>query len=426
VERGRVGEAEAYRRLLLELRGLRSTVAIMECGVMKRAAASLHLSQPAVSRSLQEIESSLGLKLFERATRGMMPTPAGQILARRARRAFDELAIGCAEAVAIGANTRCNEHAGKRFAAVVGPQHLMSLIAVASLGSGPRAGEHLGRSQPTVYRNLVELEHLAGVSLFQRTSHGTSLVAAGDAILRGTKLALAELAIAEQELAVFEGRMMGRVVVGALPLSSGFLLPRAIDSLLGRHPQLQITVVDGTYDAMVHQLRCAEIDLIIGGMRLPSPSPYLQQELLFNDALAVVGRARHACLAGGGPTGLRDLVTQSWIVPLANTPARISFERAFQADGLECPVAQLQVNSPTVIRTLLLESDRLALLSPLQVESELRSGQLVQVLPMLPSTARSIGVSTRQNGCLSPAAEALVEELRTIARDIRDQNRLVA
>lgn len=66
-------------RLLCHLRGMRAVVAVTEAGTVRGAAFCLHVSQPAVSRALQELETVLSLKLFERASRGMVATPVGEI-----------------------------------------------------------------------------------------------------------------------------------------------------------------------------------------------------------------------------------------------------------------------------------------------------------------------------------------------------------
>ena len=399
-----------------ELRGLRALIAVLDEGVVGRAAEALHLSQPAVTRALRSLESRLGFPLFDRAARGMLPTAAGRILGVRARRALGELEKGCGNAISAGL-PRARAGAAPRFAALVTSPALASLIGVAEHGSGPRAAAGTGRSQPTIHRNLRDLEHLVGVPLFQRTSRGTRLTEGGDALLLGVKLAFSELAIAEDELAAFGGRLGGHVLVAALPLSSAFLLPRAIDGLLIRYPDVHVTVVDGTYDALIQQLRCAEIDLIVGALRLGGAPSDIAQEPLFEDALSVIARAGHPCLRGGGRR-LGDVLAYPWIVPLPRTPARKVFEEVFRGEGATCPVARLEVNSPSVVRSLLLASDRLALLSPLQIEVELGTGQLVEVPVALERPTRTIGVATRRDGSLSPASEALLVELRSLASDV--------
>jgi DNA-binding transcriptional LysR family regulator len=70
----------------MELRHLRHFVAIAEAGSMALAARRLHLSQPALSRQIQELERSLGVKLFDRVGRRIvLATDGGEMLARSRR-----------------------------------------------------------------------------------------------------------------------------------------------------------------------------------------------------------------------------------------------------------------------------------------------------------------------------------------------------
>src|SRR3954453_16127161 len=69
---------------------LRTLVAIAEAGGVHRAAASLHLSQPAVSRQIQALESELGVPLFDRIGRRLQLTSEGDDLLRRGRRLLAE------------------------------------------------------------------------------------------------------------------------------------------------------------------------------------------------------------------------------------------------------------------------------------------------------------------------------------------------
>ncbi|MAW82819.1 MAG: LysR family transcriptional regulator [Parvularcula sp.] len=69
----------------LSLRHLRLIVAIAEEGNSVRAGNRINLSQPAVTKSLQEAEKLLEASLFERTNRGMMPTEYGAILLAHAR-----------------------------------------------------------------------------------------------------------------------------------------------------------------------------------------------------------------------------------------------------------------------------------------------------------------------------------------------------
>ncbi|MEO8551157.1 MAG: LysR family transcriptional regulator [Kofleriaceae bacterium] len=74
----RIGEEMV--RPALEVRELELVLALAEAKTTVRAASRLHLTQSAVSRSLIGAEDKLGVSLFERTPKGLVPTPAGAAL----------------------------------------------------------------------------------------------------------------------------------------------------------------------------------------------------------------------------------------------------------------------------------------------------------------------------------------------------------
>jgi DNA-binding transcriptional LysR family regulator len=75
----------------LTMRELRVFVTVLEQRSFRRAAAVLHLTQPAVTKAIGSLEESLGVRLFDRASHGVEPTVHGLSLAPRAVAIFDEL-----------------------------------------------------------------------------------------------------------------------------------------------------------------------------------------------------------------------------------------------------------------------------------------------------------------------------------------------
>lgn len=75
----------------IRLRHLRLLVAIDDAGRLTRAARLLHVTQPALSKALAEVERSIGSALFERTPQGLVPTQAGATLVRAARAALAEI-----------------------------------------------------------------------------------------------------------------------------------------------------------------------------------------------------------------------------------------------------------------------------------------------------------------------------------------------
>jgi DNA-binding transcriptional LysR family regulator len=75
----------------MDLRQLRYLVALAEERNFTRAAASLHIAQPAMSQQIRRLEDELGLAVVERTTRRAKLTDAGELLVVRARRILVEL-----------------------------------------------------------------------------------------------------------------------------------------------------------------------------------------------------------------------------------------------------------------------------------------------------------------------------------------------
>jgi len=76
------------------LRHARYLVAIADHGNFTRAAAELHVSQPALSQQMRQLEEMLGTQLLDRTGRTVRPTDAGQAYIEHARRALREFEAG--------------------------------------------------------------------------------------------------------------------------------------------------------------------------------------------------------------------------------------------------------------------------------------------------------------------------------------------
>ena len=75
----------------MKLNQLREVVAIGEQGSIRAAARQLAVGQPALTRSLAELERELGASLFERRSRGVVATPLGELFLRRAASIVHEI-----------------------------------------------------------------------------------------------------------------------------------------------------------------------------------------------------------------------------------------------------------------------------------------------------------------------------------------------
>lgn len=391
----------------LNLRHLRALSAIIAHGSMSAAAEAVNLSQPALTQGLAKLERQLGVALFDRRPGGVRPTVAGTLLAERAQAALEHLAAG-ARAGARGG--------GRGFAR---PEQLMTatqlhaLLHLADAGSFVGAADATGLSQPALHRAVRDLEQICATPLAERRGRGVTLTTAGRRLVRGVRLAAAELRAALVELSG-DPDGAGRIVIGAMPLCRALVLPHAIAAFLDGTPRAIVDVVEGSWRELIEPLRDGVIDLMIGALRDPAPIG-CEQQALFEDRLVVVGRAGHP-LAGAAAPSLGDLAGHGWIVGQPGTALRERWGALF---GAAAPFAPIECGSVTVIRGILRASDLLTLLSPDQVALELRSGILATIGPPLAHGIRTIGVTTRSGWRPTAAQRRFVALLARAATETR-------
>ena len=91
----------SWRLRPLRLRHLQVFLAVAQTGSMQRAARSVHVTQPAISKMIGELELIFGAPLFERSRRGVTPTECGRAMVDRAQLMINDLEMAKLELAAI-------------------------------------------------------------------------------------------------------------------------------------------------------------------------------------------------------------------------------------------------------------------------------------------------------------------------------------
>lgn len=76
---------------MVEFNRLRHLLAVVDHGGFRRAAEAVHLTQPALTKSIKNLEESFGTQLLDRRPRAVVPTPFGEIVIERARKILTDL-----------------------------------------------------------------------------------------------------------------------------------------------------------------------------------------------------------------------------------------------------------------------------------------------------------------------------------------------
>jgi len=138
----------------LKLRELRILLAVTKAGSMAKAATRLAISQPAVSRAIADMETTLGVALFNRGSQGVEPTPYGRALIKRSVTVFDELRQGVKEIEFIASPTGGEVRIGGTPAIAVG---IVAAVIDRLSRKYPRLSFHVVTATlPTLFRELRE------------------------------------------------------------------------------------------------------------------------------------------------------------------------------------------------------------------------------------------------------------------------------
>lgn len=376
------------------IRHLRAFLAVAESNSISAASRKVFISQPAITQAVAKMERGLGVPLFDRRAEGVFLTEAGALFHDRVERMLRHLQVGVAEAMR--ASGRRTAKSLQNLDQMLTGVQLRALIAISEAANFSLAARAVGISQPSLHRAARDLEHLAGVPLFEKAHRGTVLTRPGEILAMQGRLALVEYEQGLDELAEWRGEDAGGVVIGSMPLSRTFLLPTAINMLTRERPDARVEVIDGPYEDLLSGLRRGDLDLLVGALRDPLPIGDVVQEPLFSDPLAIVGRAGHP-LAGKKPPSVADLARCPWVVPRKGTPTRTHFEALFADAGLDVPTALVETGSLILIRSLLEASDRLTIVSLHQIRHEMRWGMLAPLALEVPGTTRPIGLTVRKD-----------------------------
>lgn len=398
------------------LRQLKSALFVAENRNITKAAKLLNRTQTAITKAIADLEQSLGKTLFDRSSTGMMPTVYGEALCRRVKLAVKEYQAA-GEAYRQFMPTSKNIHTIPIFSMDISYKRLAAFIALYEARNIGCAAQRLSITKATVYNSINQLEELLALKLFEREPNGVAPTAYCHVLARHIKLAFTEINHAAADLAKLDGITEGHVVIGTLPYSRTYLTPRAITRLLDAYPNLDVTTQEGPYSILEAALRSGDIDFIVGAVRDAGPAANIYSEILFEDRLAVIARKGHP-LTNRSSLPLTALQNMQWVLPGKQTPSWQLFEQLMKKNTIPCPEHAVYTSSLSMVRGLLLDSDRVALLSEHQIYYDKLRG-LLEVLPVdLEESYRPIGITMRSHTQPSPAAKLMLQMLREVAAEI--------
>jgi DNA-binding transcriptional LysR family regulator len=290
-------------------------------------------------------------------------------------------------------------------------KHLKLLVTVGEQNNIFRAAQLLNMAQPAVTKTVRDLENALDLTLFNRSSRGVTPTAYGEVLIKHAKLILAQVRHVSEELVSLHGGVAGHINVGTLLAASSALLPKSLAALKAERSNVSVSVTEGTNDVLIPKLLIGEIDLVVGRLPEIQDEEGVFSEPLFYEPVLLVVRSGHPLLKTK-KLKLSDLANESWILPSEGTVLRREIDNAFHKARLQVPRDAIESVSILTNRTLLTETDMIAVM-PYQVVKTYEDVNLLMRLPIrLKADLGPIGYTVRANSEQTPAVEYLIEVLK--------------
>jgi DNA-binding transcriptional LysR family regulator len=189
---------------------------------------------------------------------------------------------------------------------------LSCFVAVAEELHFGRAAERLHMTQPPLSRQVQQLENELGVQLIDRTTRTVTLTPAGAAFLPDARRILQLAEGAAQTVKRIPAGDLGTVVVGFTAASAHAVLPRLLERMRERLPDVKLDLREMVTAAQIEGLMTGELDL--GMARPPLKRPGLVSRPLLHEQLVAALPAGHPLADMSRQLTLTDLDGQDVIM----------------------------------------------------------------------------------------------------------------
>src|SRR2546426_8143202 len=197
-------------------------------------------------------------------------------------------------------------------------RHLRYFIAVAEEGSLTLAAEkRLHTAQPSLSRQIRDLEYEVGVPLMSRSVHGVELTAAGRAFLDHARLALTQAEAAKEAARRAAQPAKPTFALGFMTGTEIDWLPEAMRILHDELPNIEVTVSSQYSPDLADALMRGRLDAAF--MRPEEQAGELVYRRVTTEPLVVMFPSDHR-LAAHEAVELREIVGETFLIPSKTAP----------------------------------------------------------------------------------------------------------
>ena len=252
-------------------------------------------------------------------------------------------------------------------------RQLQSIRSINRTGKISSAAKGLGLTGPAVTLQLKQLEDVLGITLFDRTSEGMRLTAAGELALECADRVAESLHTLEEMIASLKGVKSGTLRLGAVSTAKYFV-PRMISAFVKSFPGIEVNLAIGNREQTINALRHHTVDIVLMG-RPPKEVP-VRSSIFGDHPLVIIAPADHR-LAKRRDISKEEVATETFILRETGSGTRISFELFFGSVPGKLDNPGVVMDSNETIKQAVIAGLGVAFISAHTIEQEVELGKLV-------------------------------------------------
>lgn len=302
-------------------------------------------------------------------------------------------------------------------------RQLRHVIALAEHRNYARASGALHITQPALTRSIQGIEAQLGAPLFDRGPREVTPTAIGELVLRHARAIEHAAHDLERDVGLAKGMDLGELRVGAGPFVGATLVGEVVARMSRTHPKLRSCVTVAPWRELPERVRRREIELMVADMSEVEASEDFEVMPLEHHPTVAVGRAGHPLAVHPSP------LPQTLLdYPLAGAPASPKVEDELarllrpgaRRQGAPGSVLAITCDSFSVLKSVLLHSDAIAMLSPFMCADEFRDGRLVAMPRIQIDLHAKYGIARLRGRTLSEPARVFCDTLLAWDAELAD------
>jgi DNA-binding transcriptional LysR family regulator len=282
--------------------------------------------------------------------------------------------------------------------------HLESFVRIIELRSFTKAAEELGLTQPTVSKQIVDLEQFFQVRLIDRTKRSLALTRAGEILFKHAKDFLSLKRETIDAMASFRGLKSGSLRLGASSIPGVYILPPILKAFKGRFGGVDLTLVLSDSQNIADRVENGDVDIGFVGSREETKRIAYKQFL--EDSIIFIAPLEFPELID-----IHDIAKYPLLVREPGSGTRKCFETALLKRHLKPEDLHVvgELGDTEAIKAAVREGMGISYISNRAVREELSRG-LLKVLSVkgFPGVKRSFYIITKKGRSTSPQTEALL------------------